>query len=318
MHPDVARTGTVDLEDVLAFVRIVEAGSFARAAERMALAKSILSRRVSRLERRLGAKLLTRTSRGVQPTAIGEAYHARAANILADLEAAEEIVADAVAQVAGPIRLSAPLSFGTRYLAPVLTAFAALHPRVQLDAAFDDKVADLTGGGFDLAVRIGTLPDSALVARKLSPVRAAVFASPAWLEANGTPAHPADLEGKDFLIYTNPGRGGSETWRFPGGLTVRGRTRLRSDNGDFLRDAATAGLGLVILPTFIAAPAIASGALQILLREHPLEGSALHIVMPPGRAVTGRVRALVDHLAAHFGPDPDWDPCWRQPAPTSR
>src|SRR5688572_11059404 len=132
-----------DLVDVLAFVRVVETGSFARAAERMGLSKPVLSRRVARLEEQLGARLLTRTSRGAQPTDIGQTYYSRAANVLVELEAAQEVVADAVTQVAGPIRLSAPLTFGVIHLAPALTDFAALHPKVELDVDFEDRTVDL-------------------------------------------------------------------------------------------------------------------------------------------------------------------------------
>src|SRR5688572_33064120 len=145
---------STDLIDVLSFVRVVDTGSFARAAERMGLSKPVLSRRVARLEEQLGARLLTRTARGAQPTDIGQSYYARAANILAELEAAQEVVAEAVTQVAGPIRLSAPLSFGIMYLAEALADFAALHPRVELDVEYEDRTVDLAGGGYDLAVRI--------------------------------------------------------------------------------------------------------------------------------------------------------------------
>ena len=193
--------GSVDLLDVLAFVRVVETGAFSRAAERMGMSKSIVSRRVKRLEEGLGARLLTRSAQGAQPTDVGQAYYERAANILAELEAAEEVVAEAVTQVAGPIRMSAPLSFGVQYLAPALAEFAAAHPKVELDVALDDRVVDLIGGGFDLAVRIGTLPDSALVARRIAPVRKLPVASPAYLEANGRPEHPRDLNGHDILLY---------------------------------------------------------------------------------------------------------------------
>lgn len=305
-----------DLVDVLAFVRVVETGSFARAAERMGLSKPVLSRRVARLEGQLGARLLTRTARGAQPTEIGEAYHARAANILAELEAAQEVVAEAVTQVAGPIRLSAPLSFGTRYLGPALAEFARAHPRVELDVSLDDKTVDLVGGGFDLAVRIGDLKDSALIARKLAPIRAVVLASPAYLAAHGRPGKPADLASHELLLYANVVAG--EQWRFrvgDGWEIVRGHGRLRADNGDLLREAAVAGLGVVVLPSFIASDSIKTGELEVILRDYPLKEAALWAVMPPGRASTARVRALVDFLVERFGPEPDWDPCWMQEGP---
>jgi DNA-binding transcriptional LysR family regulator len=298
---------SVDLLDVLAFVRVVETGAFSRAAERMGMSKSILSRRVARLEEQLGARLLTRSASGAQPTDAGQAYFERASNVLAELEAAQEVVAEAVTQVAGPLRLSAPLSFGVGHLAPALADFAAANPRVELDVSFDDRPVDLVAGGFDLAVRIGSLKDSSLVARRIAPVRKVLVGSPAYLSSRGTPEHPRELTGHDILLY------GAEQWRFRVANRwehVRVRPRLRADNGEMLRAAAEAGLGLCILPSFIAAPAFERGSLVPLLRDYPLEEGALHAVMPPGRAVTARVRALVDFLAARFGPEPQWDPCW--------
>jgi DNA-binding transcriptional LysR family regulator len=304
---------SVDLLDVLAFVRVAETGAFARAAERMGMSKSILSRRVARLEQKLGAKLLTRTAQGAQPTVIGEAYYARASNVLAELEAAREVVADAVTQIAGPIRLSGPLSFGTRHLAPALAEFAKLHPRVELDISFEDRTIDLVAGGFDLAVRIGNLEDSALIARRIAPMRRVLLAGPSYLAERGTPQHPRELAQHDLLIYANAGR--AEQWRFRTGKGwehVRINPRLRSDNGEMLLAACSAGLGICILPTFIASPAIRSGEAEVILSDFPLEEGGVHIVMPPGRATTARVRALSDFLAARFGPEPSWDPCWTE------
>ena len=301
------KRSSVDLLDVLAFVRVAETGAFSRAAERMGMSKSILSRRVARLEAQLGARLLTRTAKGAQPTEVGQAYFERASNILADLEAAEEVVAEAVTQVAGPIRLSAPLSFGIEHLAPALAEFADRHPRVELDISFDDRPVDLAAGGFDLAVRIGALKDSSLVARRIAPVRKVAAASPAYLAARGRPEHPRDLAGHDILLYAN------EQWRFRVGGKwdyVRARPRLRADNGEMLRAAAEAGLGVCLLPSFIAAPAFERGTLEPLLRDFPLEEGGLYALMPPGRATTARVRALVEFLVERFGPEPEWDPCW--------
>jgi DNA-binding transcriptional LysR family regulator len=299
---------SVDLLDVLAFVRVVETGAFSRAAERMGMAKSIVSRRVARLEELLGARLLTRSAQGAQPTDVGQAYFERASNVLAELEAAEEVVAEAVTQIAGPIRLSAPLSFGVQHLSPALAEFAGEHPKVELDISFDDRPVDLVAGGYDLAVRIGSLKDSALIARRIAPVRKVAVASPAYLERRGRPEHPRDLARHDILLYSN------ESWRFrvgKGWEHVRGQPRLRADNGEMLRAAAIAGLGICVLPSFIAAPGFEAGALVPLLRDYPMEEGALHAVMP-SRATTARVRALVDFLAARFGPEPDWDPCWMQ------
>ena len=155
------------------------------------------------------------------------------------------------------------------------------------------------------------MPDSSLIARRIAPVRAAILASPAYLARHGAPQRPADLSDHDVLTYANTGRGNQWRFRVDGRWeTVKGRVRLRADNGDLLREAAAAGLGIVLLPSFIAAPAIEAGTLTPLLRDFPLEENSLNAVMPPGRATTARVRALVDFLAARFGPEPSWDPCW--------
>ena len=302
---------SADLLDVLAFVRVAETGSFARAAERMGLSKPAVSRRVARLEEQLGAQLLTRSARGAQPTEIGDAYYARAANILAELDAAQEVVAEAVTQVAGPIRLTSSVTFGARYLGPALAEFAALHPKVELDVSLDDRTVDLVGGGYDLALRIGKLKDSALVARRLAPIRGVVVASTSYLARRGRPERPADLAGHDLLFYANVVSG--EQWRFRVGdrwEVVRGGSRFRANNGELLREAAAAGLGIVVMPSFIASDSIQNGELEVILQDFPLEEVGLYAVMPPGRSTTARVRALVDFLSERFGPEPVWDPCW--------
>lgn len=241
-------------------------------------------------------------------TATGEEFFTRAAAILADLEAAREAAASAASGLAGPIRLTAPLTFGTTHLAGLLAEFGQAHPAIELDIHLDDGVVDLVGGGFDLAIRIGNLPDSSLLARRIAPVRRVLLASDAYLHARGAPTHPRDIAGHDVLVYAN-----SDRWRFRVGARweqVRGTPRLRANNGDLLRVAAAAGMGLVVLPSFIAAPAIGDGSLRALLPDHAMEEAGLYALMPPGRAATARVRALVDALAARFGPEPSWDPCW--------
>ncbi len=302
----------IELDDVLAFIRVTETGSFARAADRLGLAKSIISRRVARLEAGLGARLLTRTAKGAHPTEVGRAYYARAAGGLAELDAAQEVVARAMSEISGPIRIAAPLSFGVAHLSQALVAFAVQYPRVELDVSYDDRMVDLIGDGFDLGVRIGNLPDSALVARRLGPIRRVLLASPSYLAEHGALTRPSEIAGRSVLLYSNAGAG--ESWRFRVGGRwehVRVQGRLRADNGELLREAACAGLGLVILPTFLASSAIEAGQLQILLPEFPPEEVGLYAMMPPGRSITARVRALVDALTARFGVEPSWDPCWR-------
>ncbi len=182
-----------------------------------------------------------------------------------------------------------------------------LHPKVELDIRLDDRFVDLTEGGYDLAVRIGSLSDSALIARRIAPVRKVVVGSPAYFERMGRPERPADLSAHAILLYS------AETLRFRVGEqweTPRVNPVLRANSGEMLRQAAEAGLGLTLLPSFIAAPGIESGRLQAVLVDFDPGHGALHAVMPPGRATTARVRALVDFLVERFGPEPSWDPCW--------
>ncbi|HEV2816403.1 MAG TPA: LysR family transcriptional regulator [Allosphingosinicella sp.] len=297
-----------DLLDVLAFAEVYDTGSYTGAAERMGLSKPVVSRRIARLERRLGARLFTRTARGADPTEMGRIYYGRIKKILADFEDAREVVANATNQVAGRIRLSAPLSFGISYLAEALANFAEEHPQIELDIEFTDHKIDLVGGGYDLAIRIGKLADSSLVARRIAPVKKVAIASPSYLDVHcpQRPQRPSDLAGLDALLY------GNESWRFRvdgSWETVRGKLRMRTNNGEMLCIAAQGNVGVCLLPRFIAADAIASGDVEVILPDFELEEGALFAIMPPGRAVTARVRKLVDFLARRFH-DPSWDPCW--------
>jgi DNA-binding transcriptional LysR family regulator len=309
-----------ELDDLRAFAAVVEAGGFSRAAARLGLAKSIVSRRVARLEASLGgARLLARTTRGVSPTEAGAAFHARCARILAELDEAREEVAGREGGVGGTLRIAAPLSFGIAHLAPALARFAAAHPRLSLDVAYGDRLVDLVGERFDAAVRIGALADSSMVARRLSPVRTVAVASPAYLACRGAPETPEDLAEHDCLVYS-AGAGGGETWRFRtgrggGGIVgVRPHGRFRADNGEALAAAALEGLGVAVLPTFLAGGALRSGALVPLLAAFPMPELGLHVLRPPGGPAPARVRALIDFLAERFGPEPYWDPCWNAPA----
>ncbi len=304
------------LEDVEAFVRVAETLSFSRAAERLGVSKSVVSRRVDRLERSLGGtRLLARTTRGASLTEAGREFERRCRAVLADLDEARNAVAGRDGgELAGTLRLAAPRAFGTRHLSPALAAFAAAHPALVLDVAYADRHADLVAEGFDAAVRIGSLPDSSLVARRLSPVRNVVVASPAYLARRGRPRTPADIAQHDCLVITHAPP--AEQWRFRDGRRWIGlnppRVRLRADNGDALKDAAVAGLGLAVLPSFIAADALGRGELEVVLHDHALPERGLYVLRPPGRQPTAKVRALIDHLAAAFGPEPYWDPCWQK------
>jgi DNA-binding transcriptional LysR family regulator len=219
--------------------------------------------------------------------------------------------------VVGTLRLAAPLSFGVAHLAPALARFATDHPRIALDVAYGDRSVDLVAERFDAAVRIGALPDSSLVARRLALVRLVPVASPAYLARRGAPERPEDLAHHDCLVYS-AGPGGGETWRFRTGrgfVSVRPHGRFRADNGEALVAAALEGLGVAVLPTFLAGEALRSGALAPLLAPFPMPEFGLHVVRPPGGPAPARLHALIDFLAARFGPEPYWDPCWGVQAP---
>lgn len=204
----------VDLEDLRSFVEVVESGGFNSAARRLGVSKSIISRRIARLEAGLGIRLLSRTTRGISPTNAGLEYKARSERILAELEEAREAVAQRAGGVAGRLRLSAPLSFGVRHVAPILAEMAQRHPRLEIDVSYTDRLVDLIGERFDAAIRIGALKDSSLVARRIAPVRPVLVASPDYLARCGRPSTPGDLAGHDCLIYT--GRTVAE-WQFRAG-----------------------------------------------------------------------------------------------------
>lgn len=295
-----------DLADLQAFVATVNGGSLARAAEQLRSSKSVLSRRIASLEYALGTQLLVRDRRGARVTAAGAELHLTASDVLARLEQVRDEAASALAEMAGRIRITAPLSFSTNYLAPALAAFAAAHPAVELDVFLDDHVVDMLAGGFDLAVRAGSAPEATYEARLLAPIRPHLLASPAYLAQRGRPETAADLAGHDILQYSNEGL---HLWRSRFGAYVDTGSlmvRYRADNGELLRSAAVAGLGLLILPDFLVKDAVDAGELEIVLPDFEFASAGLYAVPAPGRPKLRRVRALIDHLSQAFGPTPPW------------
>lgn len=296
-------------DDLAAFVAVVEAGSFTAAAERLEVAKSAVSRRVSALEARLGAELLRRTTRRLSLTDGGAAFYERATRILADLDEAESALSEEQGELRGRLRLAIPLSFGLRHLSVPLCAFGRRHPRLALDVDFNDRRVDLVEEGVDVAVRIGHLKDSTLIARKLFDARTVVCASPAYLAEFGTPATPDDLAGHSCMVYSNlkdPKR-----WAY---VDTDGQRRsvavgdgLSASSGDFLVRAAAAGLGIVMQPTFIAYEAIRDGQLEPILGDYGWPVTPGYAVYPPTRHLSLRVRAFIDFLAEHFAGGAPWD-----------
>jgi DNA-binding transcriptional LysR family regulator len=292
----------LDLKDMRALVEVITNGGFARAARRLGVAKSIISRRISRIEAELGTTLLNRTTRGITPTEAGLEFSERAQRILDDLAEARDIVSCQNGDVAGRLRVSLPLSFGLRHMTPLLTELHAAHPRLELDISYDDSVADMLAERFDAAIRIGRLPDSTLVARRVAPVNMIVVASPAYLERHGVPKVPKDLSNHECLVYT--GSREKQAWRFQSGrrrLNFFPVGRFHSDNGEGLIQAAEAGLGVAALPDFIVSDSIQAGLLVPLLTNYSLQEGAIYVVRPPGRIVAAKIRAFVDVVVDRFG-----------------
>jgi DNA-binding transcriptional LysR family regulator len=297
------------LAALTAFAAVVETKSFSAAAQRLRIAKSAVSRQVGELETALGVRLLNRTTRSLSLTEVGRAYHGRVERILADLAEADRAASDARAAPRGRLKVSAPMSFGFLHLAPALSDFLELHAEVSLDLVLNDRFVDLVEEGFDVAVRIATLADASLIARRLAPARRAICASPHYLETRGAPETPDDLAAHSCLFNSNiaPAR----DWRFvhadgsPWPVNVKGR--LSVNNGDATRAAALGGLGLASLPTFIVGADLQAGRLIAVLDGYVPQDLSISALYPHSRHLSPTVRAFVDFLAERFGPQPYWD-----------
>lgn len=297
-----------NLADIAVFVKVVEKGSFTKAADELELSKAVVSKYLTRLEERLGARLLNRTTRRLALTEAGSALFEQSRLALERLEEAQEALARFQSAPRGRLVVSAPTAFGVLQLGGVLPGFLAKHPGVTLDVRLDDRFVNLVAEGFDLAIRVGRLADSTLVARKLAPSRQVVVASPAYVRARGAPKSPEELSAHNCLVYTLTASG--NVWRFTRGgeearVPVTGNLRL--NNGLLQRDAAERGAGIVLLPTFYVGPLIAAGKLVVLLAEWKPPELGIYAVYPQTPHVPPKVRAFVDFLAGHFGPKPDWD-----------
>lgn len=305
------------LSEMQAFVAVVDQGGFTGAADRLAVSKSAVSKQVSALEARLGARLLNRTTRRVSATEIGLLYYDRARQVIEDAGEADALVAAHQDSPRGLLKVSAPVSFGMRHLSPVVSRFLCDYADVSIDLALDDRRVDLIEGGFDLAIRIGTLEDSALMARKLATTPVCFVASPDYLARNGTPRTVEDLARHSLLKYTFAttnymlhlkARGGEQR-------PVRATGRLAANNGDILFDAAIAGLGIILTPTFFLGDAVDQGKLELLLQDCPQEPATIYAVYPPGRYIQPKTRVFIDYLVEHFrNVDPYFRP--RDAAPT--
>lgn len=292
------------------FVRVVEAGGISAAAQRWEVAKSAVSRRLAELEEGLGVQLLHRTTRRLHLTETGRSFYERAVQILADLEEAEAAVTAEHCELRGRLRVAAPMSFGLLHLGPAINDFVQQHPALEFDLDFNDRQIDLLQEGFDVGIRIAQLADSSLIARRLAPVRSMVCASPEYLRRHGVPQHPDELAQHRCLLYSNCAAPERWDYRDRDGAerAVTVGEAMRSNNGDQLRGAAIAGLGVVKAPTFIVHQALVRAELVPVLREYGWAGTNAYAIYPQTRHLSRRVRAFVDFLVQRFaGEPPYWD-----------
>jgi DNA-binding transcriptional LysR family regulator len=309
----------IRLDGIATFVQVAEAGSISEAARRLHLAKSVVSERLGELERSLGAVLLHRTTRRLSLTEDGIAFLERAVRITREVEDAAAEIAERRDRLTGPLRLSAPVTFGRMHLGPAIYPFLAAHPGITLALDLDDRRVDVAAESYDAVIRHGPVEDSRLVALRLASSRRCLVASPGYLADRGSPVTLAELERHDGIFYANRG---VADWRLVGtggAVQVRARAALRVNNGDVMRDAAMAGLGIALLPSFIAGEALRAGTLRPIDVGAEAEPEFIFLAHAEGRRSSAKLRALVSHLRSAFGDPPLWDrpvsPPESRPAP---
>ncbi len=287
---------------IAAFVKVVESGSFARAAERLDTSVSSVSRHVSELEAHLDARLLNRTTRRLSLTETGRAFHERCVQLLADLEEAEESATAATIKPRGTLRLTSAITFGVRHLSPAIAEFVTRYPAMRFDVELSDRAVDLVDEGFDIAVRVGTIGTQNLVGRKIGSTQLVCCAAPAYLARHGTPIAPEDLAGHACLTYEYSNF--RNVWPFRDSTgrerSVRVSGPVHANNGRFLEELATEGTGVVYEPDFIVGPNLRAGKLQRILREFESPPAPIYVVYPSRRNLSAKVRAFTEFLATRF------------------
>jgi len=295
------------LDGIATFVAIAEAGSLSEAARRLHLSKSVVSDRLAELEQSLGATLLHRSARRLTLTEDGTAFLERATRITREVEEAAADMAERRGTLAGPLRISAPVTFGRMHLGPAIYPFLTRHPEIELALDLDDRRVEAGADSYDAVLRHGPIADSRLVAWTLAPSRRVLVAAPDYLARHGSPVSLAELDGHAGIFYTNRG---AADWRFGGprgNLSVRARPALRVNNGDMMRDAALAGLGIALLPLFIAGAEIRDGRLKIVDIGLQPEAEFIYLAHPEGRRPSAKLRAFADCLRQAFGEPPYWE-----------
>ncbi|OON59193.1 LysR family transcriptional regulator [Massilia sp. KIM] len=286
----------MDIEVLQTFVEVAGAGGISPAASRLALSKSVVSRRLARLEDELGLQLLSRTSRGAALTEAGLTFMHYASRACAEMDLAREAIHPA-GDLRGRLRISAPLSFGSTHFAPVIAEMARRHPLLNIQTSYTDQVVDLIAEGYDCAIRLGYLQDSTLVARRVGPIYRTVVASPAYVAEHGSPETLEELQHHQALMQ------GTEAWYLMNGDTrvaVRPQGRFKADNCNALLAATLAGLGIACLPTGLVREHLNAGSLVAVLSNHSLPPASAYVVRPPGQRTTAKVRTLTELLIEYF------------------
>lgn len=296
------------LEDMRVFLRIVEAGGIGKAADQLGMAKSGISRQLAALENRLGVRLINRTTRRTSLTQIGREYYEAAVKLIGDVTELDALTTDSGTSLEGVLRVAVPLSFGLCHLSAAIDVFAREHPGLTFNIDFSDRHIDLVEQGADLAIRIADLKDSSLRARRICPIRLVLCASPLYLEEHGIPRRPDDLKNHQVLSYDI---GGGTALRLSDGQgndhLIHSRSRMVANNGDFLRNMALSGHGIVVLPSFIAWQSLAAGDLVSILEPFSPPQLSAWAVYPQTRYLSQRARLFIDFLVGRFGDKPYWD-----------
>ena len=294
--------------ELTVFHCVVKHSSYAKAADELSLSPSGVSRIVSRLEERLGARLVQRTTRKLSLTEAGAAFHARTLQILQDLAEAEAEVQETALRPRGNLRLSAPVVFGQQFISPLIDELLHAFPELSVELSLTDRFVDLIDEGMDLAIRLGSLPDSRLIARRLCTNHRVLIASASYLERRGVPSHPSELAEHDCVLFTSFAR--PREWKLvgpDGPVTASVSGRLASNNAGVVASAAMRGLCITVGATVIVAPALRSGELVRVLNDWEFESTAIFAVYPSARQLSTKVRATVDFLAKHLKDPPSWD-----------
>ena len=295
----------MDLNDILVFTKVVETKSFTGAAEQLGLPKSTVSRKLAQLEERLGVRLVQRTTRKLALTDIGEAYYERAARIVADVAAAEQVVTDMQSTPRGRLRLTAPIDLSAQYLGPIVAEFVAVHPEINVELDASDRIVDLIEEGFDVGIRFGPLPESTLIARKLGTFEAVLCAGPSYLARRAAPTTIDEIEDHDKVLFLPTTR--TQGWTLINGdqtFELGRPVRFSSNNIMAVRDSVVAGAGISVLPEFMVACDIAQGRLVQLLPEWRGRSTEISAVYPARQNLPPRLALFLDHLARAMNPPP--------------